>query len=82
MNQDFISGKWKEIKGEVRRMWGKITDDELESAKGNTEAISGLIQQKYGLTKEEAKDKLNNVYDKFTSSVSDKAEDIKDGLRH
>lgn len=77
MNQSTISGKWKEIKGEIRKAWGELTDDEVEQTKGNMESISGLIQQKFGLTKDQASEKLNSVYSKF----DDKAEETKDSLR-
>ncbi len=77
MNQSQIAGKWKEIKGEIRKAWGNLTDDEIEQTKGNMESISGLIQQKFGLTKEQASERLNRVYSKFENT----AEDAKDKLR-
>lgn len=77
MNQSQIAGKWKEIKGEIRKAWGNLTDDEIEQTKGNMESISGLIQQKFGLTKEQASERLNRVYSKFENT----AEDTKDKLR-
>jgi len=77
MNQSQIAGKWKEIKGEIRKAWGDLTDDEVEQTKGNMESISGLIQQKYGLSKEQASERLNKVYSKF----EDTAENVKDSLR-
>lgn len=77
MNQTQITGKWKEIKGEIRKAWGELTDDQLEQTKGNMESISGLIQQKFGLSKEQASEKLNTVYGKFDSVV----EAAKDKLR-
>lgn len=77
MNQSQMAGKWKEIKGEIRKAWGELTDDQLEQTKGNMESISGLIQQKFGLTKEQASQKLSSVYSKFDNVT----EDVKDGLR-
>lgn len=77
MNQSQIAGKWKEIKGEIRKAWGDLTDDEVEQTKGNMESISGLIQQKFGLTKEQASERLNKVYGKFENTT----ENVKDNLR-
>lgn len=77
MNQSQIAGKWKEIKGELRKAWGDLTDDEVEQTKGNMESISGLIQQKFGLTKDQAKERLEKVYSKF----EDKTEEYKNNLR-
>lgn len=74
MNDNFMSGKWTEVKGEIRKLWGKITGDELESTKGDVQSISGLVEQKYGLKKDEISAKLGEIRDRFT-------EPAKDGLR-
>ena len=47
LNENTIKGKWLEIKGDIQKAWGKLTDDELEKTKGDMKAIGGLIQQKY-----------------------------------
>jgi uncharacterized protein YjbJ (UPF0337 family) len=53
MNWDHIEGKWKELKGGVREQWGKLTDDELTTIAGKRDRLPGLLQQKYGIAKEE-----------------------------
>jgi uncharacterized protein YjbJ (UPF0337 family) len=30
MNQGIFDGKWKEMRGQLKELWGKLTDDELE----------------------------------------------------
>jgi len=54
MNWDRIEGKWKEYSGKIREKWGKLTDDEFTVINGKREKLAGLIQQKYGLAKDEA----------------------------
>lgn len=56
MNQDILAGKWKEMKGRVKEQWGKITDDELDRAEGKAEQLVGLLQQRYGYSKEKAQE--------------------------
>lgn len=73
MNQDIIQGKWKQIKGEIRRVWGDITNDELEESKGNLTTISGLIQEKYGQKKAEVSSKLNYIFNQY----GDRAKELK-----
>jgi uncharacterized protein YjbJ (UPF0337 family) len=59
MNNDIFQGKWKEMRGQLKEWWGKLTDDELEQAAGNAEQIVGLLQQKYGYTRERAEEEFN-----------------------
>ena len=41
MNWDQISGKWLQIKGNVRQRWGKLTDDDLEVIAGSKDKFVG-----------------------------------------
>jgi uncharacterized protein YjbJ (UPF0337 family) len=54
MNADILKGKWKEIKGDVKAKWGKLTDDDLTEIEGNQEKLVGILQKKYGYGKDEA----------------------------
>ena len=45
------------MRGQVKE-WCKLTDDELDQANGNAEQIVGLLQQKYGYTRERPKRNL------------------------
>jgi len=53
MNKSILKGKWKQMKGSVKKKWGKLTDDDLDVVKGNAQKLSGKIQEKYGKSKEE-----------------------------
>lgn len=63
MNKDILEGKWKEAKGTVRAKWGELTDDEVDQVAGNRERLEGLVQQKYGKTKEAAKQEVDAFID-------------------
>lgn len=54
MNWDQIIGNWKQAKGNIRTQWGKLTDNDLEQAKGHRDSLLGRIQERYGIGKEEA----------------------------
>jgi uncharacterized protein YjbJ (UPF0337 family) len=60
MNQDIFEGKWKQIRGRVKEWWGDITDDELDRIEGKSERMVGLLQEKYGYTREEARRELDS----------------------
>jgi uncharacterized protein YjbJ (UPF0337 family) len=51
---DMIAGKWKQAKGEVQKQWGKLTDDDIDQIEGEREKLMGRLQERYGMTKEEA----------------------------
>lgn len=59
MNNDEIKGKWKQLKGNVKKNWAKLTDDDLEAIKGEKDILIGKIQERYGITKEEAKKQID-----------------------
>lgn len=52
MNWDRIEGNWKQIKGQLRERWGKLTDDDLDRIAGKREALVGRLQEIYGIKKE------------------------------
>jgi uncharacterized protein YjbJ (UPF0337 family) len=54
MNSDVIEGKWKQLKGSVKQRWGKLTDDDLTTMTGKRDELIGKLQERYGITKEEA----------------------------
>jgi uncharacterized protein YjbJ (UPF0337 family) len=60
MNAEQIKGQWKQIKGEIRKQWGKLTDDELEMIAGERDKLVGKLQERYGYTKEEAERQVDN----------------------
>ncbi len=59
MNWDQVEGNWKEWKGKAHAKWGELTEDEMEEARGDRERLEGLIQQKYGKTKEEVREEVD-----------------------
>lgn len=54
MNKDTFKGKWEQLKGNVQKKWGKLTDDDVDKIKGDSKVLVGKLQEKYGMTKEEA----------------------------
>ncbi len=61
MNWQQLEGHWEQFKGEARRKWGQLTDNDLEQAKGNYEKLVGKIKTSYGVTKEEAEHELAEI---------------------
>jgi uncharacterized protein YjbJ (UPF0337 family) len=61
MNRDIAAGKWKQLKGKVQQSWGDLTDDEIDKIQGREERFVGLLQERYGLKKEEAEREFKNL---------------------
>jgi len=62
MNRDIAEGKWKEMRGQVKMWWGKLTDDDLDKANGKADQLIGLLQQKYGYTREQAEKEFDQRF--------------------
>ena len=50
MNKDILQGKWTQIRGEARKQWGKLTDDDMQEVAGEKDKLLGKLQQRYGNT--------------------------------
>ena len=74
MNKDIIEGKWKQMRGEAKAWWGKLTDDDLERAAGKYEVLAGIIQEKYGYTREQATNEIDKRVTEFEDALKHKTE--------
>jgi uncharacterized protein YjbJ (UPF0337 family) len=59
MNKDIFEGKWKQVKGDVQKKWGRLTNDALDEINGDSEKLLGKIQESYGVARDEAEKQLN-----------------------
>jgi len=46
-------GRWEQLTGRVKSLWGWVTDDELTEAKGDYERLLGVLKEKTGQSREE-----------------------------
>ena len=58
MNTDTFAGQWKQLKGDIKTKWGKLTDDDLMKAEGSYDKLLGSIQERYGYKRERAEREL------------------------
>lgn len=65
MNQDIIKGKWKQLSGQAKVQWNKLTDDDLGVAEGHREYLVGKLQERYGWAKDQAEGEVK----KFENSL-------------
>ena len=65
MNEDRIAGQWKQLAGKIKAQWGKLTDDDLTQAKGDSEYLAGKLQERYGSAQEEAEKQVREFRDRL-----------------
>jgi uncharacterized protein YjbJ (UPF0337 family) len=64
---DAMRGKWRQKLGEAKLTWGKLTDDELLKLEEHAEKLTGLVQERYALTRDAAAKQVKTFYDKHFS---------------
>ena len=66
MNWDQVEGMWKQSKGKFREKWGRLTDDDLQVIAGKRDQLIGRLQERYGITREEAEKQADAFVKGFT----------------
>lgn len=54
MNWDRVEGNWRQLKGMFKEHWGQLTDDQLDVVAGKRERLIGVLQESYGIAKDQA----------------------------
>jgi uncharacterized protein YjbJ (UPF0337 family) len=73
MNHDIFVGHWKQMRGTLKSWWGKLSDDDFEWIEGQKDKLIGLVQEKYGYTRDQAREEVDrrfNEYDDKDSTAS------------
>jgi uncharacterized protein YjbJ (UPF0337 family) len=61
MNKDQARGQWDQIRGRAKKAWGDLTDDDFKKAEGSVDKLYGIIQEKFGDTKQAIQKKLDKL---------------------
>ena len=65
---DILEGKWKQLKGNARQQWGKLTNDELDQISGKREELVGLVQEKYGYVRTRAEQEVDDFLANYSNN--------------
>ena len=60
MNWEQVRGSWNQVKGEIKKQWGKLTDDDFAQINGERDKLVGRIQERYGYAKDQAEREVRN----------------------
>ncbi|MFO7584455.1 MAG: CsbD family protein [Anaerolineales bacterium] len=65
MNNDILKGKLLQLRGEMKKTWGNLTDDDLQKFTGEVDKLAGIIQERYGITREQAEKQAKEFMARF-----------------
>jgi uncharacterized protein YjbJ (UPF0337 family) len=65
INTDILKGKWKQMRGEVKKWWGDLTDDDLDRIEGERDKLVGILQERYGYSREKAEAEVDHRFREY-----------------
>jgi uncharacterized protein YjbJ (UPF0337 family) len=68
MNEDTLKGQWNQVKGQLRKQWGRLTDDDIDQIKGDRDILLGKLQEYYGKNREQNERDLENWLDGYKTA--------------
>ena len=69
IDQQILSGNWREVSGKLKAKWGQLTDNELQAFNGNVEQLVGRIQEKTGESRAAVEQFLDQIGDELVVNV-------------
>ena len=73
VNSDQLKGNWKQFKGELKKKWADITDDDLLYIEGQKDKLDGKIQERYGDRREEVKQWIDEWFERHDAQGRNRA---------
>lgn len=67
MNQVQFQGHWKQLKGKLKDVFGKLTEDDLIRISGKRDELVGKLQVLYGTSKEKIDQQLREIENGYYS---------------
>jgi uncharacterized protein YjbJ (UPF0337 family) len=82
MNWDKIAGEWKQLKGQVKSKWAKLTDDDVATMDAKKDSLVGKIQERYGVLRDEAEKQVDEWIAKVAPRDGRAASHQEEDTRH
>jgi uncharacterized protein YjbJ (UPF0337 family) len=65
MNADTFEGRWRQMRGELRSWWGRLSDNDFERIAGKKDRLIGMLQEKYGYTRDTAQQEVDRRFREY-----------------
>ena len=79
MNEDVFAGQWKQMRGELKTWWGRLTDDDLDRIGGEKDKLIGLVQERYGYARGDVEAEVERRFKEYrpdTAPIEAKAQEV------
>src|SRR5271166_6449452 len=74
VNTQVLQGQWNQVRGQLKKKWGQLTEDDLKFTNGNIDQLVGRIQHKTGEAREAIEGFLDELTSQGASAISHAAE--------
>ena len=65
MSYKYYEGNWGEMRARGKLQWDKISYDELEQTRGNFDDLADIIQERYGLDRDDAMQQVEDFFSRY-----------------
>lgn len=76
VNLQNLQGQWNQLKGEVKKKWSQLTDDDLRWTNGNVDQLVGRIQERTGEKREQIEKYFDSLLAEGSSALSNAVETV------
>ena len=76
MNKDILQGQWKQIRGEMKAWWGKLTDNDLDRVAGKFDVLVGILQERYGYSRERAANEVEDRVSAYEAALKESNQEL------
>ncbi len=76
VNAQALQGQWNQIRGDLKKKWGQLTDDDLRFNNGNIDQLVGKIQQRTGEAREAIEQFLTEATSQGAGAVAQATEQV------
>jgi uncharacterized protein YjbJ (UPF0337 family) len=80
MKKDVLQEKLKELRAAVKQRWGVLTDKDLDTVDAELDKLPGLLQEKYGYTREQAEKEIEMFLTGMKSEGENPVEVVRETL--
>jgi uncharacterized protein YjbJ (UPF0337 family) len=69
MNEDILKGRWNQMRGDLKKWWGRLTDDDIQRIEGSKAKLAGILQERYGYSRQAAEEQVAMFLEKVEARL-------------